>query len=96
MGTFLKILIPNKITESRYKLVLEKMKKLGPPVIEVIQISKDIYFALEGSHRTTAAKELGLTPVLNIITEANSKEPEFKSVYIQAEIRKKKGLEIIF
>jgi hypothetical protein len=96
MGSFLKILIPNKITPSRYKLVLEKMRKLGSPVIEVIEISNGVYFALEGSHRTTAAKELGLTPVLNIITKANFKEPEFKSVYIQAEIRKKKGLEIIF
>ena len=47
-------------------------------------------FALEGSHRTTAAKELGLIPVLNIITKANFKEPEFKSVFIQADIRKKK------
>ena len=92
----MKILIPNKINPTRYKTVLEKMKKLGSPVIEVIQISNTVYFALEGSHRTTAAKELGLTPILNIITKADFQEPEFKSIFTQAEIRKKKGLEITF
>lgn len=61
------ILIPNRITQSRYECVRERMKELGAPVIQCVEISADFYYALEGSHRITAAKELGLVPTIVIV-----------------------------
>lgn len=43
------------------------MKELGAPVIQCVEISTDFYYALEGSHRITAAKELGLVPTIVIV-----------------------------
>ncbi len=45
--------------------VIEAMRELGAPTIEVVNCA-DYYQALEGSHRLAAAAELGLTPNLVI------------------------------
>jgi len=93
-----KILIPNKITKSRYLDVLEKMKKMGPPVIECYQLRSDTLFALEGSHRITAAKELGIVPICNVIIKLELIDvvTEFAWVRIQARQRERKGLVVEF
>jgi hypothetical protein len=43
--------------------VIEQMKALGAPTIEVVDCG-DHYMALEGSHRLAAARELGIAPIL--------------------------------
>ena len=45
--------------------VIETMRQLGAPTIEVVDCS-DYYQALEGSHRLAAAEALGLTPQIVI------------------------------
>ena len=94
----MRILIQNKITQSRYEQVITIMKKRGAPIIECYVLSDDIYYALEGSHRVTAAKELGLTPILDVIAEINS-EPDDDELYrawIDSKARVTKGLFIDF
>jgi uncharacterized ParB-like nuclease family protein len=91
----MKVLIPNKISNDRYSNVLNKMKKLGPPIVEVFEISNGLYFALEGSHRISAAKELGIEPVLNIVAKVNDVE-EFQYVYELSRQRERKGLMVEF
>lgn len=44
-------------------VVVEQMKELGPPTINVVEWRGD-YFATEGSHRLYAAHMLGLMPEL--------------------------------
>ena len=48
--------------------VMAEMEALGAPVIRVIDCG-DRYCAIEGSHRLTAARELGLTPEIEIIED---------------------------
>lgn len=55
--------------------VVNKMRKLGPPRLRAYWRRKDkAWYALEGSHRTAAAKHLGLVPVI-------------KRVYLKSEIK---------
>lgn len=63
----MQILIPNKITLSRYDHVKKQMAALGAPSIKCIEIKSNYFYALEGSHRITAAKELGFIPNLIVI-----------------------------
>ncbi len=94
----MRILIQNKITNSRYERVTEIMKKRGAPVIECYVLAPEIYYALEGSHRVTAAKELGLTPILDVIAEINGEpeDDELYRVWIDSKARVAKGLFIDF
>jgi hypothetical protein len=97
----MKILIPNKITLSRYNSIKQKMLTLGAPVIQCIQLSNDCYYALEGSHRVTAAKELNLIPILNIITKINNdnldnSDTELKTIIRIAKQRQQKKLIVEF
>lgn len=91
----MKVLIPNKLNNKRYSIVLNKMKKLGPPIVEAFEISNGLYFALEGSHRISAAKELGIKPILNTITKVDN-IAEFGYVYELIRQRERKGLMIEF
>ena len=92
------ILRMNKIDPERYPEVVAKMRELGAPVIQVFALSSWEYFALEGSHRLTAAKELGLTPILDVVADMSdlTKEDDDQGILQQAERRRLKGLSIWF
>ena len=74
------------------------MIKLGAPIIECIKISDNTFYALEGSHRCTAAKELNLIPILNIITDLEFADEDDTLYNIKQNIKSKfiKGLVIEF
>ncbi len=94
-----KVLIENKVTPSRYKKVMSIMRNLGEPVIECIQVGEGIYYALEGSHRVTSAKELGMKPVLDVVTviEGDCGDcPELNRIRIDSKARTAKGLFVEF
>jgi hypothetical protein len=91
-----KILIPNKTTDSRLNRVYELMIDLGAPIIECIQIGDGLYLALEGSHRLNAAKKLGIMPILDSVTDCDAEDPDMEWVLLEATRRKKKGLELTF
>lgn len=55
-----------------------------------------IYYALEGSHRITSAKELNLVPVPYIIAEIDMNEDDFYEIYLNAKSRLNKGLFVEF
>ena len=45
--------------------VMAQMEELGPPVIRAVWCEdRGLWAALEGCHRTRAARKLGLTPVI--------------------------------
>ena len=94
----MKILIQNKITQNRYKKVLQIMSKIGSPIIECIQISENYYYALEGSHRITAAKQLGIKPILSVITDLEGWEDdnELYRIYFDSKSREAKKLFVEF
>ena len=52
-------------TADRLPGVIEDMRRLGAPTIEVVDCG-DYMMALEGSHRLAAAHALGLTPILTV------------------------------
>ena len=52
--------------------VIAEMKVMGAPTIQVVDCG-DHYMALEGSHRLAAAHALGLTPVLMIHDQAETR-----------------------
>lgn len=90
------ILIPNKTDPLRYEKVKTLMKTIGAPVIDCFKIN-NIFYALEGSHRISAAKELGILPILNVIAEIDE---DYDDLYFQIsngfKIRMGKGLLIKF
>ena len=71
------------------------MSGLGSPVISVVEISEGYYMALEGSHRTTAAKELGLVPVLQIIDTLEG-NPDRERILTEVSVRESRKLGIEF
>ena len=90
----MRILIPNQITGSRYEKVKKLMHTLGAPVISCLEISDGYYFALEGSHRITASKELGIEPILVIVDRIDGEDGIINP--IEVSIRESKGLLIDF
>ncbi len=44
------------------------MLKRGPPTIRVVDCG-DCYMAIEGCHRLIAAAELGIAPILNVLSQ---------------------------
>jgi hypothetical protein len=92
----MKIIIPNKITESRLAQIRSEMETLGAPVIQCFGIGEGKYLASEGSHRLTAAKELGLIPVLDVLDVLDKDDPETEVFFIDAKRRELKGLVIEF
>jgi hypothetical protein len=68
--------------DSHLKDVIKEMEKLGAPTIRAYALPRalvrdlyrrlgpgDVYQAIEGSHRIRAAKELGLTPKIEVLDE---------------------------
>lgn len=51
--------------------VKEKMKVLGAPTVRAV-FDGEVYGAVEGCHRIRAAKDLGLTPIIEEIQEGES------------------------
>jgi hypothetical protein len=54
--------------------VMERMKRLGPPVLRVVRVPGRGWFAIEGSHRLAAADRLGITPTFLDVTGERSVE----------------------
>jgi hypothetical protein len=91
----MRILIPNRTTLCRYIKVKDLMRKLGSPVISCVEIRPGYYLALEGSHRVTAAKELGLEPILEVVDNCGDKDSP-PSYLIEAKVRESRCLGIDF
>lgn len=92
----MKIILPNKITTSRLESVKTEMQTLGAPVIQCFELEEGKYLATEGSHRLTAAKELGLTPILDVIDKLDNDDPDSEKFYMDAKRRELKGLMMEF
>ena len=92
----MRILIPNSITVQRYEKVKALMQKLGAPVINCVEISPGFYFALEGSHRITAARELNLYPTLVVIDQLVGQDPVIDKIRKEIPVRLSRGLLIDF
>lgn len=92
----MKIILLNKVTESRLVQVISEMKTLGAPVIQCFEMDDGTYLALEGSHRLTAAKELGLIPILDVVDKIERNDPDVEKYYIDAKRRELKGLSMEF
>lgn len=92
----MRILIPNRVTFNRYVEVKKKMESLGAPVIHCIEISPGYYFALEGSHRITAARELNICPTLVVIDQLVGHDPILDQIRKEEPVRLSRGLLIDF
>lgn len=92
----MQILIPNRITPSRYTKVVSLMRKMGSPVIHCLEIRPGYYFALEGSHRTTAALELGLEPILVVIDNLEKRYSGHYAIWKEIKVREMRGLLLEF
>ena len=92
----MRILIPNRITIARYEKVKEQMRSMGAPVIDCIEIEPGYYFALEGSHRTTAAHELGLYPTIVVVDVLVGHDPVLDRIRKEIPVRVSRGLAIEF
>lgn len=95
MGT-MKIILLNKTTDSRLAEIRSEMQTLGAPVIQCFELEDGKYMATEGSHRLTAAKELGLTPILDVIDKFDKDDPDTEKFYADARRRESKGLVLEF
>jgi hypothetical protein len=75
------VFAPNHVdtTSSHYKSVLAEMRTRGAPVIRVAKCDCG-YSAVEGSHRLTAAAELGLMPVFELVGEDEEVDHDFDDV----------------
>lgn len=62
-GAFLRIYTTNPIREEHLKEVIIEMQKEGSPAISCAYVGGE-WYAIDGSHRLAAAKELGLKPFL--------------------------------
>lgn len=66
-------LLHNYYTEKHLNEVKAEMVKRGAPVIRAIWSEcYGMWLAVEGCHRIRAAKELGLTPIINDISNNNT------------------------
>lgn len=65
-GQYTTIRIIDVVNADRLAEVKQEMAVLGAPHIRVVDIGEE-YFALEGSHRLTAARDLGIYPILTIL-----------------------------
>lgn len=92
----MKIILLNKTTDSRLAEVRAEMQTLGAPVIQCFELEDGKYLATEGSHRLTAAKELGLTPILDVIDKLDKDDPDTEKFYFDAKRREVKGLILEF
>ena len=92
----MRILIPNSVTVQRYEKVKGLMRKLGAPVIDCIEISPGFYFALDGSHRLTAARELNLCPALVVIDHLEGQDPVLDKIRKEVPVRLSRGLLLDF
>lgn len=61
-------LLHNHYDKEHLAAVEKEMKKLGPPIIRVLDLGFDnLVQALEGTHRLRAAEKLGFTPILEYV-----------------------------
>ena len=55
--------IPNPADQEHLAEVIDDMRTLGAPIVHAVDCG-EYYVALEGSHRVTAARSLGLVPTI--------------------------------
>lgn len=64
----MKIVLLHGVDTDKLAAVKGEMEKLGAPTVKAVWMdSYQMYFALEGTHRLTAAHELGLIPEIQEI-----------------------------
>ena len=64
----LRILVINECDEEKLAEVKAEMLKRGAPKVKAVWVEcQNLWFALDGSHRIRAAKELGITPEIDEI-----------------------------
>jgi hypothetical protein len=73
------VFMPNKTFENHLKKVKEDMKEMGSPIIKCIEIDCALY-ALEGSHRITAAHELSVNIQVELMSENEMMEHDFQDI----------------
>jgi len=67
------IILINAIDEDHLKNVVETMQTLGNPTIKAVWAEQwSAWVALEGSHRCHAAKQLGLTVMIEEVEYSNT------------------------
>jgi hypothetical protein len=64
----MQVYLPNTIDKKHLEAVKAQMLKDGAPVIRVVDCT-DYYQAIEGSHRLTAAYELGIDPKFIVLDQ---------------------------
>lgn len=56
---------PHEPSPDHLRVVVAQMRRLGPPRLRAVWRRKaGAWYAIEGSHRSAAAKHLGMVPVL--------------------------------
>lgn len=69
----IKVKIPNSTDRGHLRTVQSQMKVLGDPKVRVFYSNKNkTWYAIEGSHRLTSAKKLGMKPKFIDITKQKS------------------------
>lgn len=61
-------------------------------MIQCFQLEEGKYLATEGSHRLTAAKELNIEVILDVIDTLDKDDPDSEQFYVDAKRRELKGL----
>jgi hypothetical protein len=65
----MKIVALNEVYQVALEMVCEEMKVMGAPVIRAVwDDCYNCFVALEGSHRISAAKILGITPIIDEVS----------------------------
>lgn len=64
----------NAVRQDHLENVKNEMQKLGSPTIQAMKDSEGKWVALEGSHRLTAAKELGIIPKVEEVMQSTPNE----------------------
>lgn len=60
--------LPHQTDPDHLAAVKAEMQRLGAPAVRVVDCG-DHYMAIEGTHRLTAAAELGIVPALEILEQ---------------------------
>ena len=63
----IRINLINETSETRVEEVKKEMAMIGAPTLRAWQYDDGEYFLIEGSHRATAAMEMGLPITLEIV-----------------------------
>lgn len=82
--TNMRIYLTNPVDADRLALVKNEMITRGPPTVVVYRINATAALALHGSHRLTAARDLGIIPLLTFL-DASNDDDDF-DLHVQSEL----------